>query len=118
MDPCEVPLFDFVCSTPFELSLKLLCKMASSRKQDQARCVGIKSVGRSWILRTIDLAENELQRVPAESATRMHGQWCGFVDHNDGFVFVNDPDVDIHFGFNRAGDQMHESFSGTNDFAS
>ena len=47
----------------------------------------------------VDILQDGGERVAVETATRVHGEWSGFVDDNEGLIFAQDVDGEVDIGF-------------------
>ena len=65
--------------------------MAGLRQQHKATGVCIQSVHRMRFAGMVDLREPVLKRVAVESPAGMHGQRGGFIEDDQGIVFVREP---------------------------
>lgn len=74
--------------------------MARAGDEHEAGGVCVEAMGRARLLRIVNLLENVLECVAIETSARMHGEWSGFVEDDDRFVFVDDFNggVDGRFG--------------------
>ena len=83
------------------------------------RCAALKMNGNfmalPWALRVVDITQNQLQRVAIESTAWMNRQRGRFVQNDNGFIFVDDANVDVHVRFQRAGLSVEVQFPGPND---
>ena len=96
----QIDLFDLA---PLELRLQQSGDVLGAREQHDAARVGIQTMRGTRVVRPIDHLQNVLKRVAVEPTTRVHRQRSGFVNDDDRFVFVQDADVSVDFGFDRFG---------------
>lgn len=89
--------------------------MARASDEDQAGGVRVEAMGRAGLLRIVNLLEYVLERVAIETSAGMHGERGGFVEDDDGFVFVKDLDVGVDVRLGEGGEFLKITFASVDD---
>jgi len=103
---------DFFDLTAFELRLHELREMPRAGEDDEPAGVGVEPMGRAGFQRMAGFVQDREEGVAVETPARMHWQGRGFVDDEEGFVVVEDPEVGIHLGLDVGGSFSKVAFPG------
>ena len=95
-----------------ELRLQQRGHMAGLRQQHKTAGIRIQSMHRMRFARMIDLREPVLERVAVESSAGMHRQRGGFVEHDQGIVFVEEGHVRADGGLDKFWEKLMKPFPG------
>jgi hypothetical protein len=109
VDTCEVTFVDGVLS---ELGLENGGEVFGAGGEDEAGGVGIESMCKAKCFWMVSLVEEILESVEEVATAGVHGERGGFVDDDEGLVFVEDLDVGMDVGFAGVGKEVEEGLAG------
>ena len=89
--------------------------MARAGDEHKPSSVGIEAMGRTGLLRVVNLLEDVLERVAVETSAGMHGERRWLVEDDDRFVFVKDIDRGGDGWFGDGGEFLEIAFAGADD---
>jgi hypothetical protein len=108
LDASEVAFFDF---SPAELRLEDAGEVLGLGEDNEAGGVGVQAMGGARFEGVKGLLQDVVEGVPIEAPARMHGQRGGFVQHDEGLVFVDEVDLAIDVGLAGGGVAVQDTLA-------
>ena len=98
-----------------ELGLEAAGEMAGAGDEDESGGIGVQAVRGVRFLRVIDGVEDVLEGVAIKPAAGVHGQGRGFVQDDEGLVFMQDFHRAVDLGFDDAGKDVAVALADADD---